>query len=179
MTQSVSLEFDSWLWLIWSKISLLSNMAEGLYEWGRYIKMQNWIRQSPGHKTDQAGEDVAADQDFYITIMLGARLSQSELLWNVSCSWVPQITCYFRPFWPIWPILAWADRPVYTSFSDLREKRKRYLIGKLGYARHENFLRLLRTLFIYFYDLDWAVRAAMRNDSLSWPDKVLLSSYLW
>ena len=39
--------------------------------------------------------------------------------------------------------------------------------------------RLRRTLFIFFYDLDWAVRAATRNGSLSWPDKVLFSSYLW
>ena len=41
----------------------------------------------------------------------------------------------FSSFWPIWTILAWADRPVRFSFSGLREKRKKYSIGKLGCAR--------------------------------------------
>ena len=61
-------------------------------------------------------------------------LRRSKLLRNVSCHWVPQITFYFRPFWPIWPILAWADRPDYTYLSGLREERKKYSIGKLGYT---------------------------------------------
>ena len=64
-----------------------------------------------------------------------ARLHRSELLWNVSCRWVLQIAFYFCPFWPIWPILAWADRPVCSSLIGLREERKKYSIGKLGYAR--------------------------------------------
>ena len=63
-----------------------------------------------------------------------ARLRRSELLWNVSCWWVPEITFYFRPFRPIQPILAWADWTVCASLSGLWEKRKKYSIGKLGYA---------------------------------------------
>ena len=63
-----------------------------------------------------------------------ARLRRSELLWNVSCWWVPEITFYFRPFRPIQPILAWADWTVCASLSGLWEKRKKYSIGKLGYT---------------------------------------------
>ena len=60
-----------------------------------------------------------------------ARLRRSELLWNVSCCRVPQITSYFHPFGSVWPILAWADWLVCTSLSGLREERKKYSIGKV------------------------------------------------
>ena len=40
----------------------------------------------------------------------------------------------FSPFRPIWPVLAWAYRLVCTSLSGLREERKKYSIGKLGYT---------------------------------------------
>ena len=53
---------------------------------------------------------------------------------NVSCCWVTQLTYYSCPFRPIWPILAWADQPVFTSLFRIREERKNYSISKLGYA---------------------------------------------
>ena len=34
------------------------------------------------------------------------------------------ISHFILPFWPIWPILAWADWLVYNSLSGLREERK-------------------------------------------------------
>ena len=33
----------------------------------------------------------------------------------------------FLPFWPIRPILAWADWPVFSSHFGLREERKKVL----------------------------------------------------
>ena len=62
-----------------------------------------------------------------------AKLRRMELLWNVSCRWVPQIAYYLCSFQPIWPIFAWADLLVFTSLSGLREERNKYSIAQLGY----------------------------------------------
>ena len=61
-----------------------------------------------------------------------ARLRWSKL--SMKCQLSLSSTFYFHHFRPIWPILLWADRPVCTSLSSLREERKKYSIAKLGYA---------------------------------------------
>ena len=54
-----------------------------------------------------------------------ARLRRSDLLWNVSCRWVLQITFYFCPFRPIRPFLALRLLAgLYFPFRFKRGKRK-------------------------------------------------------
>ena len=77
-------------------------------------------------------QDLRMGQDYYNTLKLScAKQSFNEMSAVVEFNKSSFIFC---TFWPIWLVLAWADRPVCTSPSGLQEERKKYSIGKLGYA---------------------------------------------
>ena len=68
---------------------------------------------------------ISNSQDYYIMLKLGcANRDFSHMSTLDDFHKCLKYTFYFCPFRQIWPIVAWADRPVWTSSSGLKGKKK-------------------------------------------------------